>query len=63
VETKFIEHLVANLSEYDELREIAGENPVLAERLYERLCTRIKIPDSLDEFAYAYIFEQYNPME
>jgi hypothetical protein len=51
------------LSEYDELRELAAENPELAERLYERLGRRIKIPDSLDEFAYAYIFEQYNPMD
>ena len=63
METQFIEHLVANLSEYDELRELAAENPELAERLYERLGRRIKIPDSLDEFAYAYIFEQYNPID
>ena len=62
VETHFIEHLVANQSEYDELREIAAEFPDRAEILFDRLVVRISIPDWLESHAYAYVFEGYDPL-
>ena len=62
METHFIEHLVANQSEYDELRELAAEYPEAAERLYERFCKRVRLPDSMDDLAYGYVFEDYDPL-
>ena len=62
VETQFIEHLVANQSEYDELRELAIEFPNRAEVLFDRLVTRISIPPLLEDHAYAYVFEGYDPL-
>jgi hypothetical protein len=62
VETLFIEHLVANQSEYDELRELAIEFPNRAEVLFDRLLTRLNIPPYLEDYAYAYVFEEYDPL-
>lgn len=62
METHFIEHLVANQSEYDELREIAAEFPDRAETLFDRLVVRIGTPPWLEEFAYSYVFEGYDPL-
>lgn len=62
VETQFIEHLVANQSEYDELRELAAELPDRAEVLFDRLVTRVNIPPWLETYAYAYVFEDYDPL-
>lgn len=62
METLFIEHLVASRSEYDEVREIAEENTDLAEFLYDRLVTRLDLPDHLESYAYAYVFEGYDPI-
>lgn len=62
METLFIEHLVASKSEYDEVREIAEENTDLAEFLYDRLVSRLELPDYLEPYAYAYVFEGYDPI-
>ena len=64
METRFIEHLVAHRSEYDELREYArefGPNNRL-EKLFDRLVERTSLPDFLDDHAYAYVFNEYDPL-
>ena len=55
-------NLVENQSEYDELRELAVEFPNRAEVLFDRLVTRISIPPQLEDHAYAYVFEGYDPL-
>jgi hypothetical protein len=66
VETRFIEHLVANRSEYDELREIVqdckGHSIAKLEKLFDRLVERIALPEYLEEYAYSYVFTNYDPL-
>lgn len=66
METRFIEHLVANRSEYDELREIVselgGKSCAKMEKLFDRLIDRIALPEYLEEYAYAYVFLNYDPL-
>jgi hypothetical protein len=66
VETRFIEHLIAYRSEYDELREFAlefkGRSQAKLEKLFDRLVERTELPDFLDDYAYAYVFEGYDPL-
>jgi len=66
VETRFIEHLIAYRSEYDELREYALEfrdrSQAKLEKLFDRLVERTELPDYLDDYAYSYVFEGYDPL-
>jgi hypothetical protein len=64
METRFIEHLVAYRSEYDELREYVREFgwSLRLEKLFDCLVERTHLPEFLDDFAYAYVFNEYDPL-
>jgi len=64
METRFIEHLVAYRSEYDELREYVREFgwSLRLEKLFDRLVERTHLPEFLDDFAYSYVFNEYDPL-
>lgn len=66
MEILFIEHLIAYRSEYDELREYALEfgdhSRSKLEKLFDRLVERTELPDFLDDYAYSYVFEGYDPL-